>query len=159
MLINFDRPSQQHIRRLEFFSGPCPYLGMEPIRKTDDGPPIGYVIGPHRYFTVAEGVRIVGTELTCKATLWNSAKAGYDRSTGIRLGVIRVPLLRTAHGRPESNKQYRFLLREDRLLLLRDVYREYKTGKGNMSGDILANMRDAAVRRLRSARPLLARSV
>ena len=45
-------------------------LRMEPIRKTPRGPPIGYEIGPHRYFTVAESTRIIGYDLICEKTLW-----------------------------------------------------------------------------------------
>ena len=129
-------------------------LRMEPIRKTPRGPPIGYEIGPHRYFTVAESTRIIGYDLICEKTLWNYAKAGHDPSSGLDLGVIRYPLLRTGHGPARTAKEYRLLLREDRLLMLRDILKECKTHRSNPSEATVAHMRDAAARRLRSGRPL-----
>jgi hypothetical protein len=119
---------------------------MEPIRKTAHSPPVGYLIGEHRYFTVAEGARIIGHDLICEASLWRYAQAGHV-PFGLDLRVIRQPLLRTSPHKPRSDRQYRFLVREDSLLLLRDVFRECKDGKGNATDETLANMRDALVRR------------
>lgn len=125
---------------------------MEPIRKTAHSPPIGYVIGPHRYFTVAEGARIIGHDLICEATLWNYAAGKH--ACGLDLAVIRHPLLRTSPNKPRTNKQFRFLLREDRLQLLRELLQKYRTHRtGLMSDEALANMRDEATRRIHSYRP------
>ncbi len=129
---------------------------MQPIRKTAHSPAVGYVIDSHRYFTVAEATRIVGSDRISEGTMWDYAKLGFDPSSGLDLGVIRFPLLRTSPNKPRSDRQYRYLLREDRLLILRDVLQECKPHRGKPSQATLADMRDAAARRLRSARPLSA---
>jgi hypothetical protein len=133
---------------------------MEPIRKTPRGPPVGYVIDNHRYITVAEGTRIIGTDLICKKTLWNYAKAGHDPASGVDLGVIRFPLLRTGHQAARSDKEFRYLVREDRVLILRDILRDFRTHrKGSLSDATLADMRDAAVSRVRATRRLFSPTV
>jgi len=132
---------------------------MEPIRKTAHGPPVGYVIDQHRYFTVAEATRVVGPERISEAMMWNYAKAGHDPSSGLDLGVIRYPMLRTSSHKPRSDRQYRFLLREDRLLMLREILQECKPHRGKPSEATLADMRDAAARRICSAQPLVAVSL
>ena len=57
-------------------------LRMEPIRKTPRGPPVGYVIDGHRYFTVAEAVRIIGREFICFQTLTYYALGIYQPDGG-----------------------------------------------------------------------------
>jgi len=132
---------------------------MEPIRKTPRGPPVGYVIGAHRYFTVAEAARIVGPDCISEGTMCRYAKAGHDPSSGLDLAVIRYPMLRTSSNKPRSDKEYRFLLREDRLLMLREILQECKMHRGKPSEATVADMRDAAARHLRSTRPPAALSL
>ena len=126
---------------------------MEPIRKTAHSPPVGYVIDGQRYLTVAEGTRHVGHDLICEATLWNYAKAG-QHPCGLALEVVRVPLMRTSPNKPRTDKQFRYLLREDRLDILKSLLQEYRTHRtGQLSDEEFAAMRDEAERRVRAVQP------
>lgn len=94
---------------------------------------------------------MIGADLICEATLWNYAKAGHH-PCGLDLGVIKRPLLKT--NKPRSDRAYRLMIPEDRLLLLRDLLKDFKDHRhGPMSDRALAEMRDAANKRLRFAAP------
>jgi len=125
---------------------------MEPIRKSPRGPPVGYVIDSQRYFTVAEATRLVGPELVCKKTMWNYAKAGFH-PCGLDLCVTRQPLLRTSHSKPRTDRHFRYLLREDRLLVLRELLQDYRHHRtGGIRAEDFDVMGEAA-RRFPPARP------
>jgi hypothetical protein len=106
----------------------------------------------NRYHSVAAGTRLIGKELITERTLWAYAKAG-RHPCGLDLGVIKHPLLRTSPSKPRTDKEFRFLLREDRLELLRDLLQEYRTHRrGPMTDSDFAGMREEAARRVRRSR-------
>jgi hypothetical protein len=117
-----------------------------PVYVDDDG---------HRYHSVADGARIIGPELISEGGLWNYAKAGRHPDSGLDLCVIKRPLLRTGHQKPRSARQFRFLVREDRILALKELLQDHRRHRtGLMKDEDKELMREAARRfRLPSSNP------
>lgn len=100
-----------------------------------------------RYHCVMDGARIVGPNLITQAGLRRYAVAGCHPDSGLDLCVIKRPLLRTGHSKPRSDRQFRLLVREDRLLALKELLHDHRRHRtGLMSEEDKQTMRDAARR-------------
>ncbi|WP_263351365.1 hypothetical protein [Acidicapsa acidisoli] len=121
---------------------------MEATPKTEKWPPTAVMIGAHRYYTVAQGTRVVGTYNICETTLSKYAKAG-KTPFGLDLGVVHSQSVDIGGEESQNRKRDHLLIPEDRLRILSAILRYHKLQhQGPYTAEKLANMRRAATRHL-----------
>jgi hypothetical protein len=119
-------------------------MNAKPIKHLNRGPPIGFVIDGQYYVTVAEATRIVGRELTSEASMLMYARSGVHAS-GLELCPVRFPLLRSSSAPARSNRQFRYLLRQDRCFALREILADHRRHRyGPIRAEDFTAMKEAA---------------
>src|SRR5271165_4155210 len=126
-------------------------FGQTTVYEMEELPPPDHVDEEgHRYHSASAAARIIGPDLTCEATMRSYARAG-EAPCGLDLCVIKQPYKRTGHTHPSrptrTHRDSRLLLREDRILALRELLQDHRQHRrGLMSDEDLSLMRDAALR-------------